>query len=120
MTSVTYTIYSQINSLEEFGFIAGTPYTLTYNVYEEDGVTPLDMSGATFKWVLTPYGQSYNILEITGTIVDIGVASVTLATEDTLLLSGKFIQQPIIISFSGEEYRQGQGVILISPAVQLN
>ena len=114
----TYTVYAQINSLEEFGFIAGSPFTLNFNVYEQDG-TPLDMGGATFKWVLSPYGQSYSVLEKTGTIAGIGTAEVQLNTVDTETLSGKFIQQPVIISFSGEEYRPGQGVILIIPRTAL-
>lgn len=118
--SNTYTLYSQINSLTEFGFIAGTEYTLNYNVYEEDGITPLDMGGATFKWVLSRYGQNENILEKTGSITGIGTATVSLSAEDTELLSGKYIQQPVIISFGGEEYRPGQGVILIIPRTPLN
>lgn len=115
----TYTIYAQINSLEEFGFIAGTSYTLNFNVYEENGVTPLDMGGATFKWVLSPYGQNYSVLEKTGTITGVGTAEVQLNTADTETLSGKYIQQPVIVSFSGEEYRPGQGVILMVPRTPL-
>lgn len=115
----TYTIYAQINSLEEFGFIAGSPYTLNFNVYEQNGITPLDMGGATFKWVLSPYGQNYSVLEKTGSITGIGTAEVQLDTVDTELLSGKYIQQPVIVSFSGEEYRPGQGVILFVPRIPL-
>lgn len=113
----TYTIYAQINSLEEFGFIAGTPFTLNFNVYEQDGVSPLDMGGGSFKLVLSPYGQSYTILEKEGTITGIGTAEVQLDTSDTISLSGKYIQQPIITSFSGEEYRAGQGIVLVIPAI---
>lgn len=115
----TYTVYAQINSLEEFGFIAGTSFTLNFNVYEKDGVTPLDMGGATFKWVLSPYGQSYSILEKEGTITGVGTAEVQLDTIDTTSLAGKYIQQPVIVSFSGEEYRPGQGVILMIPSIPL-
>lgn len=118
MTS-TYTVYAQINSLAEFGFIAGSPFTLNFNVYEQDGVTPLDMSGASFKWTLTPYGQSYNVLEKTGSITGVGTAEVQLDTVDTEELSGKYIQQPVIVSFSNEEYRPGQGVILVIPRIPL-
>lgn len=115
----TYTVYSQINSLEEFGFIAGTPYTLNYNVYEQDGITPLDMGGGTMKWTLSPYGQNYSVLEKNGSITGIGTCQVQLTTADTETLAGKYIQQPVIISFSGQEYRQGQGVILIIPRTAL-
>lgn len=115
----TYTLYAQINSLEEFAFIAGTPYTLYFTVYEQDGTTLLDMGGGTFKWTLSPYGQNYNALEIDGTITGVGEANVSLETADTETLSGKYIQQPVIVSFSGEEYRPSQGVLLIIPRTAL-
>lgn len=117
MGNTSYVVYSQINSLEEFGFIAGTEYTLTFNIYEDDGVTPLDMSGGTFTWVLSPYGETYSILSLNGTIVDVGIAEVSLSSTDTATLSGKYIQQPIITSFSGEVYRPAQGIVLILPKI---
>lgn len=116
----SYVLYSQINSLEEFSFIAGTPFTLYFTVYEQDGTTLLDMGGGTFKWVLSPYGQNYNVLDVEGTITDVGKANVQLETADTELLSGKYIHQPVIISFSGEKYRPSQGVVLIIPRTALN
>lgn len=115
----TYTIYSQINSLEEFGYIAGTSFTLYFDVYEQNGITPLDMGGATFHLVLSPYGQNYSVLEKAGTITGVGTAEVELESADTANLSGKYIQQPVIVSFSGEEYRPGQGVILLIPQTPL-
>lgn len=118
--SNTYLTYSQINSMEEFGFIAGTPFTLYFTIYEQDGVTLLDMGGGTFKWVLSPYGQNYNVLEVEGVITGVGEASVQLTTSHTESLSGKYIHQPVIVSFSQEEYRPSQGVVLIIPRTQLN
>jgi hypothetical protein len=115
----SYRVYSQINALPEFGFIAGTTYTLYFNVYEENGVNPLDMGGATFRWVLTRYGLSESVLEVEGSITGIGTAEVQLTTNDTKNLSGKFIHQPVIISFTGEEYRPSQGTLIIAPRVPL-
>ena len=54
---MTFVNYAKLNSLKEFSLIAGTEYTLEFNVFEADGVTPLDLGGATVKWVLCPYGQ---------------------------------------------------------------
>ena len=118
--SSMYTLYSEVNSLSEFAFIAGMPYTLYFEVFEGDGVTPLDMGGGTFRWTLSPYGEVYNILEKEGTITGVGTATVQLSTTDTETLSGKFIHQPVIISFSGLEYRPAQGIILIIPRTALN
>lgn len=118
MTS-TYVLYSQINSLSEFAFIAGTSYTLNFNVFEDDGVTPLDMGGGTFRWVLSPYGQNYSVLEIEGTITGIGTAEVEIPSSSTENFSGKYIHQPVIISLSGDKYRPAQGVVLIIPRTPL-
>lgn len=116
-----YLTYATINSLEEFGFIAGTDYEITFNVFESNGVTPLDMGGATVYWTLAPYGQtSYNVLQITGVITDVGVFIVSVPSESTSTLSGKFIHQPVIVSFAGSKYRPGQGILLLSPRIPLN
>lgn len=116
-----YITYATINSLEEFGFIAGTDYEITFNVFEQDGVTPLDMGGATIYWVISPYGQSnYNVLQLNGLITGIGVFTVTVPSASTENLSGKFIHQPVIVSFAGGEYRPAQGVLLIVPRIPLN
>jgi hypothetical protein len=115
-----YLLYSQINALEEIAFIGGTDFTLEFGVFEEDGVTPIDLSGATIKWVLCPYGQSdYNVLTKTGVMTSTNVFEVTLEKVDTQLLSGKYIHQPVVTSFLGKEYRPSQGTILIQPAIPL-
>ena len=120
MTS-SYVIFSDLNSLDEFGFIAGTTYTLYFTVYEADGVNLLDMGGATIKWTLSPYGQTdYNALELNGTITDVGKFKVDIPSSSTQSLSGKYVQQPVITAFTGEEYRPAQGVILILPQTPLS
>lgn len=117
---MSYLTYATINSLEEFGFIAGTDYVITFNVFEENGITPLDMGGATIKWVLAPYGQtSYNVLQINGVITDVGVFTVTVPSASTETLSGKYIHQPVITSFAGAEYRPGQGTLLLIPRIPI-
>ena len=115
----TYVLYSQVNSLSEFAFIAGTSYTLNFNVYEENGTVPLDMAGGSFYWTLSPYGQNYSILEIEGEITGIGTAKVEIPSSSTETLSGKFIHQPVVVSFSGETYRPSQGVLMIIPRIPL-
>ena len=110
--------FAIINSLDEFSMIAGSEYTLTFNVYQQDGLTPLDLGGATVKWVLCPYGQTdYNILQKTATITGTNTFNVVLSASDTISLSGKYIQQPVIFSFTGIEYRPAQGILLILSAI---
>jgi len=120
MTTNTYVAYNQINSLEEFSFIAGTDYTLTFNVYEEDGVTPQNIGGASVKWVLSPYGQSYNALQIDADLLDDYSFEVVIPAASTANLSGKYIHQPVITSFYDEEFRPAQGVVLILPQTPLS
>lgn len=117
--SNTYTPYSQINAMEEFGYIAGSSYTLYFNVYEQDGTTPLDMGGGSFKLLISPYGEEYSILQKDGDITGVGTAEALLETNDTKNLSGKYTIQPVIISFSGQEYRPSQGVVLLIPQIPL-
>jgi hypothetical protein len=111
--------YSQINQLEDTVFIAGTKFTLYFVAYEEDGVNKKNLTGITPKWVLSPYGNtSYTALQKTSTVTDAaqGEFKVELVTTDTITLSGKYIQQPII-GTSPNEYRLAQGIILIMPAI---
>lgn len=114
--------YDTINSLDEIAFIAGTDYTFTFNVNDVNG-NPLDITSGTAKWTLSPYGQTdYAAITKDGTISGItsNQFSVVLLSSDTKDLYGKYIQQPIIIDFYGEEFRPAQGVITIIPRVQNN
>lgn len=112
---MTYVNFQAINSLEETAFIGGTDFTLTFNVFDSDGVTPQNIGGATVIWTLSPYGQSYNALQINGVLADDYSFTVDISASDTESLSGKYIQQIIIKSFYGQEYVPAQGVVLIIP-----
>ena len=119
--SSSYIPYTNINQLEEFSMIAGTEFTLEFNVFEEDGVNPLDLGGATITWVLCPYGQpDYNVLQKTATITGTNTFEVLIGGDDTEELSGKYIQQPVIVSFTNQKFRPAQGAILIQPLIPLN
>lgn len=118
---MTFVNYAKLNSLKEFSLIAGTEYTLEFNTFESDGVTPLDLAGATIKWVLCPYGQpDYTILEANGTITDTSKFEVVLSSDSTRNFSGKYIQQPVVYSFLGSEYRPAQGVILFLDSIAVS
>jgi len=115
----TSVVYETINSLEEFGFIAGTDYIITFNVVDENGL-PLDLGGATIKWVLCPYGQTdYNVLQLEGVITALGTFTVTVPSASTQTFYGKYLHQPVITSFGGMVYRVAQGILLIMPRIPL-
>lgn len=112
------TSYAIINSLEEIEFIAGTNFVLSFLVFDANG-SPIDLTSGTAKWTLCPYGQTdFPVVTKTGVITTpTNQITVTLTTNDTKLLSGKYIQQAIIIDFAGEEYRPSQGVVTISARI---
>lgn len=111
-----YNSYSQINSLEEISFIAGNDYTFEYAVYEDDGVTPMDLGGATTYCSISPYGQpDYAEVILNGTITGTNTFETLFTSARSKDLSGKYIHQPVIIAFSGTEYRPAQGLLNILP-----
>jgi hypothetical protein len=113
------TSYEIINSLEEIEFIAGTNYILTFLVNDQNG-SPISLSSGSAKWTLCPYGQTdFPVLTKDG-VIDLVITNkftVTLLSADTASLSGKYIQQPIAIDFSGQQYRPAQGVVTIAPKI---
>ena len=117
---MSYLSYARINALEEFSFIAGTDYLLEFEVFEGDGVTPANLGGGSIKWVLSLMGQpNYTILELDGTIVSANGFTIEIPSESTQTFSGKYIQQPVLIDFDGQEFRPAQGVITIIPRIPL-
>lgn len=115
---MTYTSFSNINSLEEFSFIAGSKYTVDFTAYQSDGFTPMDLGGATVYWVLAPYGQpDYTVVQITGTVTGTNTFEFEIPSATSATLSGKYIHQPVIISFGGSEYRIAQGILLVIPQI---
>jgi len=109
--------YTSINSLLEFSFIAGTTYTLEFTVID-DGSMPVDLGAATCTWKMSYFSNpTETVLTKTGTVFGAGNDSfrIELTTADTEDLYGKFIHQPIVVDFVGNEYRQSQGLLHIIP-----
>ena len=116
---MTFALYANINVLEPVSFIAGTEYIFTYTVYENDGISPVDISAATVFLSVCPYGRpDYESIYKAGVLTgNPGEFTVTLEYDDTKSLQGKFIQQPVLIDFFAKQYRLGQGEILILPRI---
>jgi hypothetical protein len=111
------TIYDSVNTLADWGFIAGTDKTLTFTAYQDNGLDLLDISTGSAKWLLCRYGDyETTVLEKSGSM-STNSFTITLDAADTILLSGKFIQQITIIDTAGNEFRPGQGIVFISPAI---
>lgn len=114
MTSV----YDKINDLEEFVIIGGTPVTLNFECYDENG-TPLNLGGAGILYRVSEYGNPSNVvIAKNGSILSANFAKVELVASDTINLSGKFVQQPIIVDSTNVQHPNSQGLITIIPRIQ--
>jgi hypothetical protein len=116
--STTFSCIST-NSLEDFSMIGGSYFVLTFNVVDENGV-PIDLNGSNPQWLLSVYGDPNNpVLQKDGVITGApsGIFTVILEGSDTFELSGKYIQQPILVDSMNNDFRLGQGVINITKAI---
>lgn len=110
--------YDQANYLPDTWLYAGSNMTWTYNCVEEDGITPLTITNGSAKLLLCPWGEpEITSLEKTGVIVSATSFTISFNTADTISLSGKFLQQPVVVDSSGNTFRPGQGSVLIFPAI---
>ena len=117
---MSYDAYASLNSLEEVKFIAGTEQTFEYSYYDSNGAASA-LTGLTCKLALCPYGNPDVISIIKTGVVQTDPANkfiVTLTTDDTKSLSGKYIQQPIVMISATEEVRPAQGVVTIIPRIR--
>ena len=108
-----------VNTLEEIYMIAGSKHTLYYDIYDENDA-PMDMSGASIELRICEFGRPSNVTLIkSGEYIGspINRFCVELDSEDTVHLSGKYIQQPIIIDYLEQEYLPAQGYITIAPRI---
>jgi len=111
-----YTDYQNVNNLTTISFIAGTTYSVRYQVKNSSGVVQ-DISTATMRLLLSPYGQpTVCSLNKLASIYNAHTFQVDLIPSDTSELNGVYIQQPLITDISGQEFRDKQGLVLIMPA----
>lgn len=111
--------FANMFNLEDDEFIGGTSYTIEFTVTDIAGV-PVDLSASTCSWTMGYFGNpEETVLSKTGVIsgVDNEIFTITLESSDTSNIYGKFIQQPVIIDFSGREFRLGQGILTIIPNI---
>lgn len=107
-----------VNTLDQIKMIAGTEKTLEFLVTNSG--TAMDLSGATCTWFLAPLGvPNFVTLSKSGSLAGSpnNQFNITLLSTDTSALSGKFIQQPVVTTVGGSQYRIGQGIITIIPAI---
>lgn len=105
-------------TLDDVLFIGGSTKSFFFKVFDNNGL-PLDLNGATCTWKLRRYGDfgESALLTKTGIITATNEFKILLTSDDTINLVGKFVQQPIVIDFSGKKYYPCQGLITIDAAI---
>jgi hypothetical protein len=119
MTLDTFNAFSNM-ALSEISFIGGTYKEISYDIFDENG-NAVDISSFTCTWALSPYGNPNGLALLKTGIYKTDWSlhnrfTVYLYSTDTVNLSGKYIQQPVLMGNPGYEFRLGQGVINIIPA----
>ena len=123
---------SYITRLREIEIMSGdSNVELEFQVFYEDGY-PLDLRDDKAKWYLAPIGQKHHPViekecEIikekdakTGRIISAYRFVVTLSSEDTKDLYGKYVHQPVIINRHKEPdqtFRRAEGFINFRPYI---
>jgi hypothetical protein len=113
MSSLTFE-KDEIYNLEKMSIRGGSKTVLSFEFYDEDDL-PLDITTSTVIWTLSRFGEpNHTVLSHNGTLSSNNSCIVTLASEDTRDLEGKFVQQITIIDYLGQEYVPSQGIIKIN------
>lgn len=114
---MTQTAYDRLNTMADTEFIAGEVFTLNFEMFEEDGVTPLDLTGGSAEVRVSYLGQpETSVVTLTGVldVSPINTWSAVFQSTDTIDLSGAFIMQSFTIDFQGDEFIK-QGNLVIAP-----
>lgn len=109
--------FSSLNTLNAISFIAGSNFTLKFNVVNQSG-SPISLSTATCTWRMSPFGNDYTILQKTGSVIATNTFAVLLTSADTAGLSGKFIHQPTIAFVDGTVFIPAQGTITLLKGIE--
>ncbi len=108
--------YSQIYSLSDVTFPAGTTYKLKFTVKDQSG-SGINITSASCSWRMSEYGSDYAILTKVGNVVATDSFDIILNNADTIGLSGKFTHQPYVYFASGVGVIPAQGVIVITKGI---
>lgn len=109
---------TSIYNIVEITKIAGNYFELDYTVLDSTN-NPVDLTASTCILNISYYGQpNFIALTKTGTITGLNTFKIVFNAPDTVNLSGKFVQQPVVTDFSGDVFIPGQGIINLLPKIQ--
>ncbi len=94
-------MYTNFYTLPEVSFVGGATQTLKYNLTDENG-DAFDLSDCTVDFAIVDYSTRSGV--VSGeTSTSNSTVTVTIAAEDTVGLSGKYIYQITIKDSGGED-----------------
>jgi hypothetical protein len=105
---------------------AGDDVELDVSLFEEDGTTPLDLTGSVVNWALvSAYDMSLKLISKTSsgsggiTVVDIsnGLLKILIADEDTASLGGQPYYHEIEVVVGGATVTVMTGAVTINKTV---
>lgn len=105
--------------LEEVSFIAGAREVLEFEICDKDN-KPIDLGVMqSITWHLAYLGDKDTpVLIKDGEVFDFNHFRVSLNSDDTINLNGKFIHQPILTDILGNIYRPAEGLINIVESIK--
>jgi len=104
--------YEPLESLERVSFIAGTPYYLNYDLKDSSGEN-ISLGGCKLTWRLSPQGRPEDICLLK---VLYGDSNVFLGEQDTMALSGTYVQSMMIEDSTGGVRAIPSGIVEIVPS----
>lgn len=105
----------EIYNLQKFVMRGGSKTILEFSFADDESSLPLDITTSSVIWTMSEFGQpDYTILTKQGTLSSDTSCVVTLTSNDTKDIEGKFVQQITLIDYLGDEYVVAQGLIKIN------
>lgn len=103
------------NSLSEEQFIAGGEQYFEYKIYNSETGVPIDVSDLNLRFTMNSMTDpsDFNSISVDAELKDSTTFRVTLTAEMTKNLRGVYIQQPVLIDYTGKELIPAQGRIII-------
>jgi hypothetical protein len=118
MTTNTFSNLT-VMTLPDLRLTSGRYEELNFYAYTSNG-SPIDIRSASCSWSLTTYSTPHVcVLEKSGSVTVTGSVTncftIPIYSSDTIVLSGKFYQQPKTTPIQGFDYGDDIGVVTIVP-----
>jgi len=114
---------TNVFNVDSMTFIAGSHQELRFHIYEDDMVSPIPLNGASnIELRVSLFGQpNWVVFTKVGSNENIdpyNIAIIELTTDDTALLSGKYMYQLRLTDINDVTYIPAQGIMTILTQIE--